>query len=159
MSWIEHYIWEAERQLGDSTFYRLLDHDPTAEFAKEVSEAISEMYDEGQISEENRNYLLVDQPKAGRFYLLPKIYKAGNPGCPIVSANDHPTEQISDFVDLHLQPHVQTLPSYLKNTTDFLRKQDAQALFPLDTLLFSMDVTSLFTNIPHQDGTQACEEI
>ena len=155
----DHYISEAERQLGDSTYYKLLDHDPTPEFAKEVSEAINEMLDEGHISEKNRNYLLIDQPKAGRFYLLPKIHKAGNPGRPIVSANGHPTEKISEFVDLHLQPHVQNLPSYLKDTTDFLRKQDAQAPFPPDTLLVSMDVTSLYTNIPHQDGIQACEEV
>ena len=68
----DHYISEAERQLGDSTYYRFLDHDPTLEFAKEVSEAINEMHNEGHISEKNRNYLLVDQPKAGRFYLLSK---------------------------------------------------------------------------------------
>ena len=123
----DHYISEAERQLGDSTDYKLLDHDPTPEFAQKVSEAINEMHDEGHISEKNRNYLLIDQPKAGRFYLLPKIHKAGNPGRPIVSANGHPMEKISEFVDLHLQPHVQNLPSYLKDTTDFLRKQNAQA--------------------------------
>ena len=117
------------------------------------------MRDKGHISEKNRNYLLVDHSKAGRFYLLPKIHKAGSPGRPIVSANGHPTEKISEFVDLHLQPHVQNLPSCLKATTDFLRKQDAQAPFPPDTLLVSMDVTSLYTNIPHQDGIQACEEV
>ena len=155
----DHYISEAERQLGDFTYYRLLDHDPTPEFTKIVSEAIIEMHDEGHISEKNRNYLLVDQPKASRFYHLPKIHKAGNPGRPIVSANDHLTEKISEFVDLQLQPHVQNLPSYLKDTTDFLRKQNAQAPFPPDTLLVSMDVTSLYTNIPHQDGIQACEEV
>ena len=98
----DHYISEAERQLGDSTYYKLLDHDPTPEFAKEVSEAINEMHDEGHISGKNRNYLLIDQPKAGRFYLLPKIHKAGNPYRPIVSANGHLTEKISEFVDLHL---------------------------------------------------------
>ena len=91
----DHYTSEAEKQLGDSTYYRLLNHDPTPEFAKEVSKAISEMHDEGHISEKNRNYLLVDQTKAGRLYLLPKIHKAGKPYSPIVSANDHPTEKIS----------------------------------------------------------------
>ena len=114
------------------------------------------MHDEGHISEKNRNYLLVDQPKAGGPYLLPKIHKAGNPGNPIVSANDNLTEKISEFVDLHLQPHVQNL-SYLQDTTDFLRKQDAQVPFPTDTLIVSNDVTSLYTNI--EDGIQACEEV
>ena len=45
-------------------------------------------------------------PKAGRFYILPKIHKAGNPGRPIVSANGHPNEKISEFVSFHLNPLV-----------------------------------------------------
>ena len=39
----------------------------------------------------------------GRFYILPKIYKTGNPGCPIVSSSSHPTERISQFVNHHLK--------------------------------------------------------
>ena len=111
----DHYVSKAERQLNDSTFYKPLDHDPTPEFAKQVSDTVREMLDQGLISEKNMAYLIVDQPKAGRFYLLPKIHKAGNPGRPIVSAKGHPTEKISEFVDLHLQSHVQTLPSYLQD--------------------------------------------
>ena len=154
----DQYVSEAERQLNDSTFYKPLDHDPTPEFAKQVSDTVSEMHDQGLISEKNMAYLIVDQPKAGRFYLLPKIHKAGNPGRPIVSANGHPTEKISEFVDLHLQSHVQTLPSYLQDTTDFLKKQESLGPIPSDALLVSMDVTSLYTNIPHSDGIKACEE-
>ena len=37
--------------------------------------------------------------KAGRFYILSKIHKEGNPGRPIISSNGHPTERISEFVD------------------------------------------------------------
>ena len=82
----DHYVTEAERQLNDSAFYKPLDHDPTQEFAKQVSDTVREMHDQGHISEKNMTYLIVDQHKAGRFYLLPKIHKAGNPGRPIVSA-------------------------------------------------------------------------
>ena len=100
----------------------------------------------------------MDQPKAGRFYLLPKMHKAGNPGRPIVSANRHPTEKISEFVDLHLQLHVNSLPSYLKGTTDYLRKLQESGPITPETLLVSLDVTSLYTNIPHEHGTRACKE-
>ena len=71
----DHYVSEAVRQLHDSTFYKPLDHDPTPEFAKQVSDAFREMHDQGHTSEKNMAYLIVDQPKAGRFYLLPKIHK------------------------------------------------------------------------------------
>ena len=133
----DHYVSEAERQLNDSTYYELLDHDPTDEFAKKVSEAVEEMFDDGYITEKNMRYLIVDQPKAGRFYLLPKIHKTGNSG--------RPTEKISEFVDLYLQPHVNSLPSYLKDTTDYLRKLQESGLIPPETLLVSFDVTSLYT--------------
>ena len=76
----EHYVSEAESQLNDSTFYKALDHDPTHEFAEKVADAINEMRTGDHISEKNAIYLTVDQPKAGQFYLLPKIHKAGNPG-------------------------------------------------------------------------------
>ena len=104
----DHYVSEAERQLNDSTFYKPLDHDPTPEFAKQVSDVVREIHDQGLISKKNMAYLIEDQPKVGGFYFLLKIHKAGNPGRPIVSANCHPTEKISEFVDFHLQSLVKT---------------------------------------------------
>ncbi len=40
----------------------------------------------------------------------------------IVSSCGAPTERISEYVDYHLQPLVAKVPSYLKDTTDFLQK-------------------------------------
>jgi hypothetical protein len=79
-------------------------------------------------------------------------------GRPIVSANGHPTEKISEFVDFHLRPHVEALPSHLKDTTDYLQKMESMNPLPSGTILVSMDVTSLYTNIPHNDGIEACRE-
>jgi hypothetical protein len=58
-------------------------------------------------------------------------------------------------VDYHLRPHVVKLPSYVKDTTDYLTKASSDTL-PSDTLLVSMDVESLYTNIPHEEGIEAC---
>ena len=58
------YVSEAERHLNDSAFYNPLDHDPTLEIAKQVSDTIREMHDQGHLSEKNMAYLIVDQPKA-----------------------------------------------------------------------------------------------
>ena len=52
--------------------------------------------------------------KPGRFYILLKIHKPGNPGRPIVSSSSNPTERISHFVDHHLQPY------YVKDANSFL---------------------------------------
>ena len=56
------------------------------------------------INEETKRYLIQTDPKPGRFYILPKVHQQG----PIVSSNSHPTERISQFVDHHLKPLVQT---------------------------------------------------
>lgn len=80
------------------------------------------------------------------------------PGRPIVSAIGHPTEKISEFIDLHLRPQVEDLPSYLKDTTHYLNKTPASGLLD-HTLLVTMDVTSLYTNIPHDEGIKAFREV
>ena len=116
------------------------------------------MKENGHIDKNTFDYLKPDKPKVGRFYLLPKIHKVNNPGRPIVSANGHPTEKISEFVDFHLRPHVEALPSHLKDTTDYLQKMESMNPLPSGTILVSMDVTSLYTNIPHNDGIEACRE-
>ena len=54
--------------------------------------------------------------------MLPKIHKPGNPGRPIISAIDNPTSTIAEYVDHHLQPIAEELPSYIKDTGAFLRK-------------------------------------
>ena len=118
---------------------------------------LKRLLSEGIIDKETHNYLTPQDPKAGRFYILPKNHKAGNPGRPIVSANGHPTEKISEFVSFHLNPLVQSLPSYVRNTTHLLNKlKDIDAL-PSNAILVTLDVSSLYTNIPTNEGIDACD--
>jgi len=88
-----------------------------------------------------KQYQLHRDPKPGRFYILPKIHKVNNPGWPIVSSNNHPTERISQFVDFHLKSLVCTMPSYVKDSTDFLNKLAVFNRLPENTLLVTLDVT------------------
>jgi hypothetical protein len=55
------------------------------------------MYDNGGIDDKTLECLIPDSPKPGRYYLLPKIHTANNPGRSIVSANGHPTEKSQDL--------------------------------------------------------------
>ena len=90
--------------------------------------------------------------------MLPKIHKENNPGRPIVSANGHPTEKISGFIDFDLRPYVENLPSHIKDTPDYLKKIENLTI-PENTTLVTMDVTFLYTNISHDDGITACRNI
>ena len=64
-----------------------------------------------------------------QFNILPKTHKErdeklpiGYPGRPIVSACNSSTDNISKYVDYVLKPLMQSLPSYVKDTTDFIQK-------------------------------------
>ena len=104
-----------------------------------------------------KQFLTQTDPKPGRFYILPKIHKHGNPGRPIVSSNGHPTERISQFVDYYLKPLVHKTASFIKDTTHFLNgKLDQLGPLPSNAILVTLDVSSLYTNIPHNEGIDAC---
>ena len=114
------------------------------------------MYNGKLIDEKTYIYLTFNpNPRARRFYILPKIHKQGNPGRPIISSNGHPTERISEFVDYHLKL-VQTLPSYIKDTTHFLLQLQNLGSLPENAILVTLDVSSLYTNIPYKEGEDTC---
>ncbi|XP_062610216.1 uncharacterized protein LOC134271997 [Saccostrea cucullata] len=154
----ETYMAEAQRQLSDERFYKKLDSDPTKEFSTAITKTLDDMFEKNEIGINVYETLNPIDSRPGQFYLLPKIHKEGMPGRPIVSAIGHPMEKISEFIDLHLRPHVENLPSYLKDTTNYINKTPSTCL-PDHTLLVTMDVTSLYTNIPHDEGIEACREV
>lgn len=76
---------------------------------------------------------------------------------PIVSSVNSVTENISSFVDGWLNPLVRKLPSYLKDSSEFI-KLITSTRIPQNSILVSVDVSSLYTNIPHKDGIAACAQ-
>ena len=151
------YVNECHGRLNDAKYYKKQSSDPTGKIHERVKEYTSRLHKNNLIDYETFKYLSSNfDPKSGRFYILPKIHKQGNPGRPIVSSNSHPTERISEFVDYHLKPLVQTLPSHIKDTTHFLLKLQELGPLPDNALLVTLDVSSLYTNIPHNEGIEAC---
>ena len=83
-------------------------------------------------------------------------HQSNTPGIrPIVSCCQSPTENISQFVDFWLQPHVKMLPSFLRDSSQFIAEIE-QLVIPPHSLLVTIDVTSLYTNIPHKEGIKSC---
>ena len=84
-------------------------------------------------------------------YTLTKIHKPTPVGRPIISGCEGPTERISSFVDSLLQPIAKSQKSYLKDTTDFINFIEKTRVVE-NAILVSTDVTSLYTNIPQEEG-------
>ena len=53
------------------------------------------------------------------------------------------------FVDHYLQPLVHKIPSFVKDTYDFLNKLVTIGKLPSNSLLVTLDVSSLYANILH----------
>ena len=153
---VKDYIREAERQLSDENFYKKIPNNPTSLHAELVNNAIDHLKNRNLIPEKVAQGLKVSNPRTPLFYLLPKIHKENNPGRPVISSINCHTESISKFVDYHLKPLVKQLPSYTQDTTDFLRKlKQLPEKLPEDSILVTMDVKSLYTNIPNAEGIDA----
>ncbi|KAJ8031858.1 hypothetical protein HOLleu_25198 [Holothuria leucospilota] len=150
------YVSEAEKQLSDQTAYTELPMDPTSEIQTLVKKTLATLVSQKHLPE-SAKALLHPCPQISNFYLLPKIHKANNPGRPIVSSHSCPTVLISQYVDSVLSPLVSTLPSFIQDTLHFLRliQNFEFPENPSERTLFTMDVSSLYTSIPHHAALAA----
>ena len=128
-----------------------------ASFLKTINEVITKIRKRGDLKRDNLDYFIMKDSKFARFYLLPKIHKRLHnvPGRPVISNSGYYTENISSFLDHHLQRLAQALKSYIKDTNEFLKKLCSLPKLPDGIILCTMDVVGLYTNIPHEEGLSA----
>ena len=84
-----------------------------------------------------------------------KVYEKKSVICPSVSAVSCPTSQIATYLDHLLTPIFKQLPTYVKDSSDALRVFNNFRFTGAHRYLFTMDVKSLYTVIPHKDGLLA----
>ena len=65
------------------------------------------------------------------------------------------TENTSKYFDHCLQPIVKKIPSYVKGTQEFFKKLEKVKDIPQESLLVTLDVKSLYINIPNNKGIKA----
>ena len=83
------------------------------------------------------------------------------PPRPLISGSGSITENIATYVEYHIKEIASEHESYLQDTPDFLRIIDKINRGPKlhkNTMLVTMDVTSLFTNILHDEGLATMKE-
>ena len=153
-----HYLREGYRQLSDSKFYTKLGHDCTDQVATNVTKTLTKMREKGLISDKNFEHLNPANCTEARFYMLPKIHKKSVPSRPICSSVNHPTSRISKLVDEHIKDYVPKTNSYIRDTQDFIKKIKALGPIPEGAILCTLDVSSLYTNIPNNERILAVAE-
>ena len=146
-------IQEAEVQLENREHYQPLEAPMVSNRQTKVDQIIDKLHPGKHIDDMTKKWLAQtpSPPRIPVFYTLTKIHKPVPVGRPIISGCDGPTEKISSFVDTLLQPIAQKQQFYIKDTTDFISFIENTKIGQ-DTILVAMDVSSLYTNIPQEEG-------
>ena len=150
------YIKEGLEHLSDTNTYVQLDRDYTPDITKIVKDTLQQLKTKGLLSPRMADYCLPPSTvRTAQIYFLKKIHKNPMGIRPIVSTVNSATANLAEFLDFYLQPIMKKLPAYLKDTTQFLC-EIADIPIEKDTWLVTIDVKSLYTNIPNDQGIQAC---
>ena len=141
------YQKEALRQLSDTSFYAKVDKDLTFANQQIVKSTINDLIVKQELPATAKN-LIITTPRTS-------IHKPNNPARPIVSFCSSPTELISSYLDKIMALIVRSLPSYIKDSQHALQSFRDFNFLGEDMLIFTMDITSLYTVIPNGEGLLA----
>ncbi|CAG2236124.1 unnamed protein product [Mytilus edulis] len=168
----DFYKEKVLEQLNDEEYYKQITNNPDKATKKRLKKLIKD-YDQC-LTEKEIAYLCDFDPKESNFYGLPKVHKSAQiqntvrdqnniyvetfrPADlklrPIIAGPESLTQRLSHFIDLVIKHLCPSIPSYIKDDMEFLNH--IPAIVPEETLLTSFDVTSLYTNIPHDLGLTA----
>ena len=140
----EKYVSGLEKEVEGSKSYVRASDGKYEEAEKLVKRTVSRMHKKGHITSDMRRYMIPKTAKPGRLKGNPKLHKKGNPMRTIVSGIGTPTEQMAEVAEKELEEYVRKSPSYLQDTTDFLRKLDAiNRKLPKEAILFCFDVEKI----------------
>ena len=159
----QQYIKMCEEDLSNKEYYEELSSDPTKEYVNEIVNTIKDLRKEEMLTEKEEKFLSqhLNDPHLPNFYALPKIHKSFSefpPLRPIVSNIKSCTRRLSEFIDSYLKYQAQRCSSFIKDTKHFLQKivEINKSKLPPQSILVTMDVAALYTNIDHEEGAEAC---
>lgn len=148
------YLNKIYSMLYDENVYTKTNIDDTHTVKTDADNLLKELNARHYINEKQLKCLTNFIPRCPIFYGIPKIHKNGNPLRPIVSQIDGPTSSISKYVSELLYVAEKEIPFLLQDTTTFLNLINKHKQLQPDTTLVTMDVTSLYINIPHIEGAE-----
>ena len=116
----------------------------------------------GKVSDNIIQALMPQSSRTAELYELPKDHKPGVPLRPIVSACGDPLDKMSQLIEKILSQLLQFVPAHLNNTDEYLRRLSDKYpnhILPAGTILFSVDVTNLYGNIPYQEAIDSAKQL
>lgn len=150
----DSYLTKINSMLLDTNTYRNTNIDDSTDVKKEADKLILKLESQGLLNKKQARYLTNFKPRCPLFYGLPKVHKLNVPLRPICSQVDGPTSRLNELVDKYLTIAEQNIPFLLQDTTAYLLLLEKNKKVSPGTILCTVDVTSLYTNIPHEEGAK-----
>ncbi|XP_034950706.1 uncharacterized protein [Chelonus insularis] len=148
------YLDKMMSNLKDEKTYKILKYNPTKILKYEVYQLLKNWNEDAFIDEATKHHLSGMNGSIARAYGLPKIHKPDIPFRIIVSFINSPTYRLAKYLQQILnrslnlefnQPRGSKI--FIKNSRS-LMENIRQLQLPEEFVMISMDVVSLFTNIP-----------
>ena len=130
--------------IGSPTFQ------PIFKVEDRINRYLKSLKDDNIINEHTYSSLYASGSSYGILYGLPKVHKEGIPLRPILASYNTPSYKLAKYLVPLLQPFSEN-EFTLSNSTTFVKDIVAQ---DLDLYMVSLDVESLFTNVPLQATIQ-----
>jgi len=145
------YVQKIENMLSDPVTYTPNQVIQLNTAKSEVDKVIFELFQNNYISNRQKRFFCNFIPRMPIFYGLPKIHKKDFPLRPIVSQIDSPSYKLNKYLDYILTTAEKEIPYLLQDTTRFLQYlNNLGKIVNKDPILFTIDVTSLYTVLPHK---------
>jgi len=151
---ISHQIYNSFclKHLNNVSTFQELELNPL-EFTQEtIKNKLGDLVLSKDMSKRLSRSLILSSYKLGSFNVLPKIHKSEFGTRPIINCINHPTSNISQFIDFVLQPHVKNTPSFIKDSQHLIQKLESLSLDNKNIRLSSLDFESLYSNIDLDDA-------
>ncbi|XP_036347720.1 uncharacterized protein LOC118757092 [Rhagoletis pomonella] len=140
------YQQKIQDLLNDKCTYKAIRIDPTQQLLRKNNNLVNDIYKNKSIDFKLKQYLTCTAATAPRLYGLPKIHKEDTPLRPISSSLNVPCFKLAKYVGQTLK-NIVSVNFNVKNS--FQLKENIKNITVDDEeMLISLDVVSLFTNIP-----------
>ena len=167
-----YYIQKIQEMLDDQNYYKPIESNKDNHIIATIKKLCKKY--ENNLTKNEKKYLTEFDHKTSNFYGLPKIHKSTlikeaintqkseyieikSPTDlkfrPIVAGTSSPTQHLSNLIDILLQKFITKMESYVRDDIDFLNHIPSQV--EPHTTLSTFDITSLYSNIPNELGTEA----
>ena len=151
------YLEKTENLFKDKKYYKEINTNPLPSLERKTNELIKKLNNMDFTGNGKKLPSVLQKFSISKAYDLNKIHKTGFPVRPIISTVNSPTYNVSKFFAKFLQHSLKLPASHFDNSLK-LKEKINDIEIPSDFDNISLDVVSLFTNVPENLVVQSIEK-